>query len=55
MNKVKKMLYSQKVAPYIFLLPFVIQPSGILVISAHQWYCMSFQDISFWAVLSGLV
>lgn len=23
-NKVKKMLYSQKVAPYVFVLPFVI-------------------------------
>ena len=33
-NKVKKMLYSQKVAPYVFVIPFVI---SLLVF----WYIRS--------------
>ena len=33
-NKVKKMLYSQS--------------SGILVISAHQWYCNEFSGYFIW-------
>lgn len=47
MNKAKKLLYSQKVAPYVFCLPFII---SLLVFWAYpliSGIVMSFQDVSF--------
>ena len=48
MNKVKKMLYSQKVAPYVFVLPFVISLLVFWLYPLISGIVMSFQDISFW-------
>ena len=47
MNKVKKMLYSQKVAPYVFVLPFVISLLVFWLYPLISGIVMSFQDISF--------
>ena len=47
MNKVKKILYSQKVAPYVFVLPFVL---SLLIFWAYpliSGIIMSFQNITF--------
>ena len=47
MGKAKKFLYSQKVAPYVFVLPFVL---SLLIFWAYpliSGIIMSFQDISF--------
>ena len=47
MGKVKKILYSQKVAPYVFVLPFVL---SLLIFWAYplvSGVIMSFQDITF--------
>ena len=46
-NKVKKMLYSQKVAPYVFVLPFVISLLVFWLYPLISGIVMSFQDISF--------
>ena len=35
-NKVKKMLYSQKVAPYVFVIPFVISLVLPLIVYAQN-------------------
>ena len=48
-NKVKKMLYSQKVAPYVFVLPFVISLLVFWLYPLISGIVMSL------AVLSGLV
>ena len=47
MNKVKKMLYSQKVAPYVFVLPFVVSLLIFWLYPLISGIVMSFQDISF--------
>ena len=47
MNKVKKMLYSQKVAPYVFVLPFVVSLLIFWLYPLISGVVMSFQDISF--------
>ncbi len=47
MNKFKKILYSQKVAPFVFVLPFIL---SLLIFWAYplvSGILMSFQDISF--------
>ncbi len=47
MKKVKKLLYSQKIAPYVFVLPFVL---SLLIFWAYPLISgikMSFQDVSF--------
>ena len=47
MGKLKKILYSQKVAPYVFVLPFVL---SLLIFWAYpliSGIVMSFQDITF--------
>ena len=46
-NKVKKMLYSQKVAPYVFVIPFVISLMVFWLYPLISGIVMSFQDISF--------
>ena len=46
-NKVKKMLYSQKVAPYVFVIPFVIRLLVFWLYPLISGIVMSFQDISF--------
>ena len=46
-NKVKKMLYSQKVAPYVFVIPFVISLLVFWLYPLISGIVMSFQDISF--------
>ena len=46
-NKVKKILYSQKVAPYVFVLPFVISLLVFWLYPLISGIVMSFQDISF--------
>ena len=47
MSKIKKIFYSQKVAPYVFVLPFVL---SLLIFWAYpliSGIIMSFQDITF--------
>jgi len=47
MSKVKKLFYSQKVAPFVFVLPFIL---SLLIFWAYpliSGIIMSFQDISF--------
>ena len=45
MQKVKKLLYSQKVAPYVFILPFVLTFLVFFVYPLISTVRMSFQDI----------
>lgn len=47
MNKVKKMLYSQKVAPYVFVLPFVVSLLIFWLYPLITGVTMSFQKITF--------
>lgn len=47
MNKVKKVLYSQKVAPYVFTLPFVISLLVFWLYPLVSGIVMSFQEVSF--------
>lgn len=43
--KVKKILYSQKVAPYVFVLPFIISFAFFWIYPLITAFTMSFQDI----------
>ena len=47
MSKFKKILYSQKVAPYVFVLPFVLSLLIFWLYPLISGIIMSFQDISF--------
>ena len=47
MNKVKKILYSQKIAPFVFCLPFVISLIVFWAYPLISGIVMSFQDVSF--------
>ncbi|MBR2260059.1 MAG: sugar ABC transporter permease [Blautia sp.] len=47
MNKFKKVFYSQKVAPYVFVLPFVLSLIIFWAYPLISGIVMSFQDISF--------
>lgn len=47
MNKAKKILYSQKVAPYVFVLPFILSLLIFWLYPLISGITMSFQDISF--------
>lgn len=47
MNKVKKLLYSQKVAPYVFVLPFVLSLLIFWLYPLVTGITMSFQDVTF--------
>ena len=46
-NKVKKMLYSQKAAPYVFVIPFVISLLVFWLYPLISGSVLSFQDIAF--------
>ena len=45
MNKVKKFLYSQKAAPYVFILPFVLTVILFWVFPIGNGVLLSFQDV----------
>lgn len=47
MNKAKKLLYSQKIAPYVFVLPFVLSLIIFWAYPLISGIVMSFQDVSF--------
>lgn len=47
MNKTKKLLYSQKIAPYVFCLPYVISLIVFWAYPLISGIVMSFQDVSF--------
>lgn len=47
MNKAKKLLYSQKVAPYVFVLPFMLSLLIFWLYPLVTGITMSFQDVSF--------
>ncbi|MDD6615920.1 MAG: sugar ABC transporter permease [Lachnospiraceae bacterium] len=47
MNKAKKLLYSQKVAPYVFALPFMLSLIIFWAYPLISGIVMSFQDVSF--------
>lgn len=47
MNKAKKILYSQKAAPYMFVLPFVLSLLVFWLYPLISGITMSFQDVSF--------
>lgn len=47
MNKAKKLLYSQKVAPYVFALPFILSLIIFWAYPLITGIVMSFQDVSF--------
>ena len=47
MGKIKKVLYSQKVAPYVFVLPFVLSLIIFWAYPLISGIIMSFQDITF--------
>ena len=47
MSKFKKLFYSQKVAPYVFVLPFIISLIMFWAYPLISGIIMSFQDISF--------
>ena len=49
MSKFKKLFYSQKVAPYVFVLPFVLSLLIFWLYPLISGIVMSFQDISFGA------
>ena len=46
MNKVKKFFYSQKAAPYVFVLPFIISFLLFRIYPLCSTITMSFQDIT---------
>ena len=45
MNKVKKFLYSQKAAPYVFIFPFVLTVILFWVFPIANGVLLSFQDV----------
>ena len=45
MNKVKKFLYSQKAAPYVFILPFVLTILLFWLVPIGNGVLLSFQDV----------
>ena len=45
MNKVKKFLYSQKAAPYVFILPFVLTVILFWVFPIANGVLFKFQDV----------
>lgn len=45
MNKVKKFLYSQKAAPYVFILPFVLTILLFWLFPIGNGVLLSFQDV----------
>lgn len=45
MNAVKKFLYSQKVAPYVFVVPFILSFAFFWIYPLITAFTMSFQDI----------
>ena len=47
MKKVKKLLYSQKIAPYVFALPFILSLLIFWLYPLVSGIVMSFQDVSF--------
>ena len=47
MSKFKKVFYSQKVAPYVFVLPFILSLVIFWAYPLISGIIMSFQDISF--------
>ena len=47
MGKIRKVLYSQKVAPYVFVLPFVLSLAIFWAYPLISGIVMSFQDITF--------
>lgn len=47
MNKAKKLLYSQKVAPYVFVLPFMLSLLIFWLYPLVSGIIMSFQNVSF--------
>ncbi len=47
MNKAKKLLYSQKIAPYVFALPFILSLIVFWAYPLISGIVMSFQDVSF--------
>lgn len=47
MKKAKKLLYSQKVAPYVFALPFILSLIVFWAYPLISGIVMSFQDVSF--------
>ena len=47
MSKFKKLFYSQKVAPYVFVLPFIVSLIMFWAYPLVSGIIMSFQDISF--------
>ena len=46
MNRFKKFFYSQKAAPYVFVLPFVISFIMFWIYPLCSAFTMSFQDIT---------
>ena len=47
MKKAKKLLYSQKIAPYVFVVPFVLSLLIFWLYPLVSGISMSFQDVSF--------
>ena len=47
MKKAKKLLYSQKIAPYVFALPFILSLLIFWLYPLVSGIVMSFQDVSF--------
>lgn len=47
MKKAKKLLYSQKIAPYVFVLPFILSLLIFWLYPLVTGITMSFQDVSF--------
>lgn len=47
MNKAKKLLYSQKIAPYVFVLPFILSLLIFWLYPLVTGITMSFQDVTF--------
>ena len=47
MKKAKKLLYSQKIAPYVFVVPFVLSLLIFRLYPLVSGISMSFQDVSF--------
>ena len=45
MNKVKKFFYSQKAAPYVFILPFVLTILLFWIVPIANGVLLSFQDV----------
>ena len=45
MNKFKKFFYSQKAAPYVFVLPFIVSFAFFWIYPLFSTITMSFQDI----------